>query len=347
MFEFIWWPILLILPLPLLVRLLLPAKAKSAQVALYFPHITQLAQTTSNKNGHSLTRLLLISIIWIALVIGSARPIWFGEPVAIPSEGRDLMLAVDLSTSMRQQDMVVNGQSVDRLEMVKSVMDDFIERRVGDRLGLILFGDTAYLQAPLTFDRNIIKQFLDESVIGLVGDSTAIGDAIGLAVKRFSEKETSNRVLILLTDGRNTAGNISIEQALALAVSNEVTIYPIGVGADQQVQNSLFGQRLINPSADLDERALLNIAKKTGGDYFRAKSTQELAQIYTILDLLEPVKGSDKTLRPRQELFYYPVILALCTGALSAISPLLLMFFRRVKNSTSSTAFWSKKGENK
>ncbi|GAB55652.1 hypothetical protein GPUN_1532 [Glaciecola punicea ACAM 611] len=336
MFEFVWWPLLALLPLPLLLRYLLPAKKKNAQVALYFPHVTELAQSQNKKIRSSIGRALILSIAWIALVFASARPIWFGDPIAIPSEGRDLMLAVDLSTSMRQKDMLVNGQGVDRLEMVKSVMDDFIERRVGDRIGLILFGDTAYLQAPLTFDRNIIKQFLDESVIGLVGDSTAIGDAIGLAVKRFIEKERSNRVLILLTDGRNTAGNISIDQALALAVANQVTVYPIGVGSEQQVQNSLFGQRLINPSSDLDERALLKIAKETGGDYFRAKSTQELAQIYAILDLLEPVKGNDQTLRPREELFYYPLAAAVGIAAFIALTPLLLMLFRNVRNTSSS-----------
>lgn len=353
MFEFIWWPLLVLLPLPLLVRFLLPAKEKRAQVGLNFPdnkqmaQMAQIAQSSNNRSKSSLARVALMSIAWLALVVACARPIWFGEPIAIPSEGRDLMLAVDLSTSMRQQDMSVAGQRVDRLEMVKSVMDDFIDRRVGDRIGLILFGDTAYLQAPLTFDRNIIKQFLDESIIGLVGDSTAIGDAIGLAVKRFAEKERSNRVLILLTDGRNTAGNISIEQALSLAVSNEVTIYPIGVGSDQQVQNSLFGQRVINPSSDLDERALLKIAKETGGDYFRAKSTEELAQIYSILDLLEPVEGSDQTLRPREELFYYPLAFALCLLALMTLTPLLLMLFKTLRNKEFSRSSSALKGGGK
>lgn len=330
MFELLWWPLLLLLPLPIVVRWLVPAKAKSAQVALYFPHITQVSQVAGSTRKRSLAKMVLMSVAWIALVVACARPIWFGEPIAIPSEGRDLMLAVDLSTSMRQQDMVVNGNRVDRLEMVKSVMDDFIERRVGDRIGLILFGNTAYLQAPLTFDRNIVEQFLNESVIGLVGDSTAIGDAIGLAVKRFAEKDRSNRVLILLTDGRNTAGNIDIDQALALAVANEVTVYAIGIGSQSQTQNSVFGQRLVNPSSDLDERTLSRIAKETGGEYFRAKNTEQLAQIYTLLDLLEPVEGSDQTLRPRAELFYVPLIVAALVSALIALWPLLTMATRRL-----------------
>ncbi len=331
MLEFVWWPLLLLAPLPFILRIVMPSKNKEAQAALYFPHIKRVSQNVKTKNKGSVFKLFIATLAWLALLIASARPIWFGEPISIPSEGRDLMLAVDLSRSMEQQDMVVNGAQVDRLRMVKSVMDDFIDRRVGDRLGLILFADTAYLQAPLTFDREIIRQFLSESVIGLVGDSTAIGDAIGLAVKRFTEREESNRVLVLLTDGRNTAGNISVDQALELAKSNEVTIYAIGVGSDEQIQNSFFGPRRFNPSRDLDETSLIKLAEQTGGEYFRARNAQELSQIYTLLDILEPIKGSEKTLRPRQELFYYPLTAALCLAAALCIFPLLLVSIRRLQ----------------
>ncbi len=346
MFEFTWWPLLCLLPLPFLIRFFVPAKTKDTQVALYFPHVSQVSQGTGIVNKRSYARLFLLSAAWIALVVASARPMWFGEPISIPTEGRDLMLAVDLSGSMQQTDMLVNGKRVDRLDMVKSVMDDFIARRVGDRLGLILFGDTAYLQAPLTFDREIVKQFLDESVIGLVGESTAIGDAIGLAVKRFTQKERSNRVLILLTDGRNTAGNISVEQAVELAKSNEVTIYAIGVGAEEQIQNSVFGQRRINPSMDLDENTLINIARQTGGEYFRAKSTEQLAQIYSMLDLLEPIEGSEQTLRPREELFYYPLVASISISALMAMWSLWLLLFSRLFKRQAATLSTEKTARN-
>lgn len=324
MFELQWWPALFALPLPLLIAWLLPPTHQDKQTALYFPHVQQIQGEQAQRSKRSLSKLALMSLAWLLLVVSAARPMWFGEPVSIPSEGRDLMLAVDLSGSMQQQDMQVNGRTVDRLDMVKSVMDDFIERRVGDRLGLILFADTAYLQTPLTFDRETVKQLLSETVIGLVGDSTAIGDSIGLAVKRFSEKERSNRVLILLTDGRNTAGNISVEQALELAIANKVTVYAIGVGAEEQIQNGLFGQRRINPSMDLDEKTLINISKSTGGAYFRARSAQELSQIYESLDILEPVEGDEQTLRPRAELFYAPLFASLFIAGLMAIWPLLL-----------------------
>ena len=330
--EFSWWPLFFILPLPLLVIWLSPPKAQDSQVALYFPHVAQLSKSVASPNKKTWPKLLLMWLAWILLVIAAARPMWFGEPVSIPSQGRDLMMAVDLSGSMQQKDMQINGRSVDRLDMVKSVMDDFVERRVGDRLGLILFADTAYLQTPLTFDRATVKQLLDETVIGLVGDSTAIGDAIGLAVKRFSEKERSNRVLILLTDGRNTAGNISVEQALQLALANKVTIYTIGVGADEQLQSGIFGgTRRINPSLDLDENTLIKISRETGGEYFRARSGQELAQIYSLLDVLEPIDGNEQSLRPRAELFHMPLLLSLAIVAFMAIWPLLTVFASKVR----------------
>ncbi len=331
MFEFLWWYLLFLLPLPILVYFFAPAAQKDKPSALYFPHASSLASRPKSKVKTSRLKLLVMSLAWIGLVIASARPMWFGEPISIPSQGRDLMMAVDLSGSMQQTDMMVNGRQVDRLDMVKSVMDDFIERRVGDRLGLILFADTAYLQTPLTFDRNTVKQLLDESVIGLVGDSTAIGDAIGLAVKRFTQKERSNRVLILLTDGRNTAGNISVEQALELAKSNQVTVYAIGVGAEVQVQNSFFGQRRINPSMDLDEKTLMSISRQTGGEYFRARSADELAQIYSVLDVLEPVEGSEQTLRPRAELFYWPLGFSLILGFLLYLMPNAGRWFNRLR----------------
>ncbi|MGB3727179.1 MAG: VWA domain-containing protein [Glaciecola sp.] len=332
MFEFAWPFAFIALILPVIMYYLLPAKSQDSQVALYFPHIEQFNQQHLTKPKNSLLKYACFAIAYLCLVTAAARPMWFGEPISIPSEGRDLMLAVDLSGSMQQEDMQVNGRSVDRLAMVKSVMDDFIERRIGDRIGLILFADTAYLQTPLTYDRSTVNQLLDETVIGLVGDSTAIGDAIGLAVKRYSEREESNRVLILLTDGRNTAGNVSVEQALELAVANKVTIYTIGVGADEQIQNSFFGQRRFNPSMDLDERTLIKISRDTGGEYFRARSANELSQIYALLDVLEPVEGSDQTLRPRAELFYVPLLISLFIVGCMAFLPLLRLLVSKLIN---------------
>jgi len=336
MFEFAWIWVLVLLPLPLLVYFTLPRLANSESAALLVPNQLKMNSNSKKSSRKSTPRLLLASVIWCCLVLAAARPQWLGEPVSIPNEGRDLMIAVDLSGSMKQEDMSINGRSVNRLVMTKYVLRDFIDRRLGDRLGLILFADTAYLQAPLTFDRDTVKTLLEESVLGLVGERTAIGDAIGLAVKRFDNKEESNRVLILLTDGRNTAGNITPEQANELAIDKGITIYTIGLGAEEQVVASVFGRRTINPSQDLDERLLNEIAKSTGGQYFRARDTQELEAIYETLDRLEPVKGEGQKLRPLTALFYLPLGLAILLSLAFALFFLLKQAFVSFKQRVSS-----------
>lgn len=305
--SFVWWYAIVLLPLPFILFLLRKRDvATSRTKAVFMPTFANISQRVSRQTPQSKwLKWVFYSLMWCCLVIATMRPVYYGEPIAIPNEGRDLMIAVDLSGSMQTKDMRINNQEVDRLMMVKSVLSEFIQQRVGDRLGLILFADTAYLQAPLTFDRNTVATLLDETVIGLVGESTAIGDAIGLAVKRYSTKPDTQKVLILLTDGQNTAGNITPEQALELAISEDVTIYPIGVGADVMMVNSLFGQRQINPSAELDERLLSELAKATGGQYFRARDTEELANIYALLNRIEPIADETQTIRPQTSLFYY------------------------------------------
>ena len=221
------------------------------------------------------------------------------------------MLAVDLSGSMKRRDMKVGNQWLSRLEVVKQVAGEFIERRDGDRIGLILFGTRAYLQAPLTFDRPTVRTLLEEAVIGLAGEQTAIGDAIGLGVKRLRERPAGNRVLILLTDGANTAGEVHPMDAARFAAKLNLTIYTIGVGADVAMMRRLYGTARVNPSADLDEPTLAAIARATGGRYFRARETRELVDIYRTLDELEPVIGDEEQFRPTSELFQWPLALAL------------------------------------
>lgn len=305
--SFAWWYAVALLPLPFVLFLFRSRTTESTRAkAVFMPTFANISTQVHRQVPQTKwLKWLFFTGIWCCLVIATMRPVYYGEPIAIPNEGRDLMIAVDLSGSMQTKDMRINNQEVDRLVMVKSVLSEFIQQRVGDRLGLILFADTAYLQAPLTFDRNTVATLLDETVIGLVGESTAIGDAIGLAVKRYNAKPDTKKVLILLTDGQNTAGNITPEQALELAMSEEVTIYPIGVGADSMMVNSLFGQRQINPSAELDEKLLSELAKATGGQYFRARDTEELANIYALLNRIEPIADETQTIRPQTSLFYY------------------------------------------
>ena len=181
------------------------------------------------------------------------RPQWVGEPTELPLTGRSLMLAVDLSGSMKEKDMELNGKSANRLEVVKSVLRTFIKRRSGDRLGLILFGSQAYLQTPLTFDIKTLLQMLEESELGLAGERTAIGDSIGLAIKKMKNLSSEEKVLILLTDGQNTAGEVSPEDAASVAAKIGLKIHTIGVGADEGRIRTFFGKQKFNPSSELDE----------------------------------------------------------------------------------------------
>ena len=322
MFEFAWWWALFALPLPLLVRFL-PAKQRQQDIALHVHHLSAPMGNASQSIKRPRARLMLASVIWTLLVLAAARPQWLGEPISIPSEGRELMLAVDLSGSMKIEDMDIRGRQVNRLTMIKSVLYDFIQRRVGDRLGLILFADTAYLQAPLTYDRETVATLLSESLIGLVGEQTAIGDAIGLAVKRFEQKDQSNKVLILLTDGQNTAGNITPEQAKELAVNSGTRVYTIGVGADSMLVRQFFGTRKVNPSQELDEEMLNDIATSTGGKYFRARDVNELEAIYATLDELEPIAGESRKMRPLTALFFFPLAFAFALSVLPVLGSLL------------------------
>lgn len=330
MIELIWPAVLLALPLPWLAwRLLPPAQAE--QSALRVPFFSswqelQGGQRTSAARARLLSWLALV-LIWLCLLLAAARPTWIGASITLPMEGRDLLLAVDISGSMMIEDMRVGRNMATRVDAVKYVVGEFIQRRRGDRIGLILFGSQAYLQAPLTFDGVTVKRFLQEAQVGFAGKETAIGDAIGLSVKRLRERPTENRVLVLLTDGANTAGAVSPRAAASLAAENGIRIYTVGVGADELKQAGLFGSsfgsRTVNPSRDLDEDTLQLIADSTGGKYFRARDPAELAEIYGLLDLLEPVDQDAATYRPRQSLFHWPLAAAFCLSGLLALSRLV------------------------
>ena len=313
-FEFVWAWLLLALPLPWLVQKFLPAKDNAQQSGLYIPFADEIKQASEQSTARPNSRLkqMLLWGVWLFLLLAAARPQWVGEPVDVARSGRDLMLAIDLSGSMQTRDFELAGQRVDRLTATKAIASDFIQRRTGDRIGLILFGSQAYLQAPLTFDRKTVNTFLQEAVIGLAGKETAIGDAIGLAVKRLKDvKNKQDLVLILLTDGVNTAGELKPEEAVRLAKSIGLRIHTIGIGASAMPVSTFFGTQMVNPSADLDEAMLKKIAEETGGQYFRAHDTQELANIYSVIDALEPVAKDAEKFRPVRSLLMYPLLLSL------------------------------------
>jgi Ca-activated chloride channel family protein len=322
MFHLHWPWLLLLLPLPLFIRRWLPAKEQAQQAALKIPFLNELTPAESSTRLLETKYILWLALLaWTLLVIASSRPQWLGEPIEQTISGRDLILAVDVSGSMAEQDFVIDDQTVDRLTATKYVANNFIKRRVGDRIGLILFGTTAYVQTPLTFDRKTVMTLLNEAFIGITDDepATSIGDAIGLAVKRLNNQQATSRVLILLTDGANTAGEVSPLQAAELAADAHLKIYTIGIGADEMLARTLFGYRKVNPSRDLDEKTLTLIAQKTGGQYFRARNTEELEKIYQILDQLEPVEKDSHYFRPLTELYPYPLVLALLLSGFIAI----------------------------
>lgn len=315
--EFVWWWALILLPLPLLVYKLLPRESQQAEIKLaYLPD-----NTHSNKPKQKLQKTLSIAI-WTLLIIACARPVWFGDPIEFQPKYRDLMLVVDLSGSMQKEDMNLDGEFTDRLTAVKKVLSDFVAKRKGDRLGVVLFGDHAYLQTPLTADRQAVIQQINQTVIGLVGQSTAMGDGIGLGTKTFVDSNAPQRVMVLLSDGGNTAGVLDPIEAAEIAKKYNATIYTVGVGAGEMMVKEFFMTRKVDTAADLDEKTLTRIAEVTGGQYFRARDTEQLENIYETINQLEPVSSDTQTWRPQSEWFRYPLSAALGLSV-------LLFFLRR------------------
>ncbi|WP_372880981.1 VWA domain-containing protein [Psychromonas sp.] len=317
MFEFVYLWSFLLLPLPLLARYFLKVR-ETQYTQIWIPLAQGLSeqQTTSGKN---VLNFFIPWLAWLLLLSALARPIWFGEPVRLQQQTRDMIISLDLSGSMKEIDMPLNGQTVDRLTLLKDLLKTFINERKGDRLGLVLFADHAYLQTPLTFDLNTIQQMVDESEIGLAGNKTAIGESIAIAIKRFVENKNEQRILILMSDGANNSGSIEPLQAALQAAKNNITIYTIGIGAEQMIKRGLFGNQRVNPSADLDEKTLSEIANLTGGQYFRARDQNELQNIYQRLNQLEPVNSDFLQFRPEKDLYYWPLAAALLLLSLFVI----------------------------
>lgn len=310
MLTLVWPLVLLLAPLPFIYRHWrkpinhsLNALRAPAMLAIVTPQSTPLKRSSWLANSLK----ILLSLCWLCTLLAISRPQWVGDPVSLPTSGRDLLLAVDISPSMRQRDMRIGGQIVNRLVAVKSVVGEFVAQREGDRLGLILFGEQAYLQTPLTFDRMTLQMLLYEAQLGFAGSNgTAIGDAIGLAVKRLQDRPENHRVVILLTDGANNSGALEPIKAAQLASRAKVKIYTIGVGA--------------NGARGLDERTLAEVAKITGGQFFRARNPAELDAIYQELNRLEPVDQDAETFRPTISLFHWPLSIAFILSLIIAVA---------------------------
>lgn len=314
MFEFAWPLTFLLLPLPwLLRRFLPPADNRAAALQVSFMPRLKAIQPEPAVPGRRRTPWVHV-LVWLLLLSAAARPQLLGDPLPTEVTGRDMMLAIDLSGSMEFRDMQLEGEETDRLSLVKHVLGDFIERRHGDRLGLILFGSQAFVQAPLTHDRDSVRKWLEESFIGLAGRQTAIGDAIGLAIKRLEQQPAERRVLLLITDGASNAGRISPVQAARLAAERQIRIFTVGIGAEpitSQPDISQLYMAEIDPSVELDEATLKEIALLTGGEYFRAQDSQALEAINQQLDRLEPALQAGRTQRQALPLYPWPLGFAL------------------------------------
>ena len=308
------------LPLPLLAMWLLPAR-RSSSAALRVPYGERLDRIAAGAGTARSVRFALLPwLAWALLCAAAARPQQLGDAVAPPQSARNLMLAVDLSGSMSEPDMELGGQIVDRLTAAKAVLADFLERRAGDRVGLLVFGQRAYTLTPLTLDRQSVREQLRDSVVGLAGRETAIGDAIGLAVKRLRTQPPGQRVLILLTDGVNTAGALDPLKAAELAKAEGVRVHAIAFGGSGEF--SMFGLTLPVPGGDeIDEATLQRIADETGGRFFRARDTGELAGIYAELDRIEPTEHEGEKVRPRVERYPWPLAAALVIALLGFLWP--------------------------
>lgn len=314
MFELAAPWLLLLLIAPVLVWLLLPRAEAALPAALNVPFYQALSSRVIHETQGDARnpRAWLLLGAWVFLVLAAAGPRWVGEPIPLAREGRNIMMVLDLSGSMELDDMYLNGQPATRLDVVKLAAKAFVTARTGDRIGLILFGSQAYLQTPLTFDRQNVLLRLSDASVGLAGKTTSIGDALGLAVKRLQDVPPASRVIILLTDGANNSGILAPMKAAELARDDGIKVYTIGLGADSDpraMNNALFD---LNAGMELDEDTLRAIANMTGARYFRATDMASLQSIYGTINRLEAVSRDQATVRPQKEYYPWPLALAVC-----------------------------------
>ncbi len=330
--ELFLWPLMfLLLPLPLIVRRVFSrteteSTTQTTIVALRVPFFNQVSHfTVPNAGGTPRPTKWPLILTWILCVCATARPVWYDTAQALPQNARNIVLALDTSGSMQEQDFDINGQPVTRLDLVKAVVDDFVQKRTGDEISLVVFGSEAYTYTPLTYDLKTVQKLLREVNIGMAGEMTAIGDALALGVGNVAKLPADSRIVVLLSDGKTNAGVVNVPEAIEIAKKTGVKVYTIGVASKPRQVKNFFGfNEIVDPAADLDEKALTYIAQSTGGQYFRATTSQELKGIYDLIDTLEKSEQDGQLYRPRKELFYWPL-----TGALFCF--LIACYKRRLR----------------
>lgn len=310
MTHFVYPWLLILLPLPFVLPHVLPKAGMKNQDALKIPFFDALTALPSKNrsvfSGGSGMRKIFGVLVWILLSVSAARPQWTGEPVSLPVEGRNIFLVLDVSGSMAEKDFEDGRFFISRWEAVKRVAKDFIQKRSGDRIGVVLFGSRAYRFLPLTPDLNTAAQMLDEAGVGLAGTQTAVGDGLLLALKELANEPEKSKVVILLSDGVANAGKVRPDGAATVAAKEKVKVYTIGAGSEPVEFGGFFGT-LGAGGAEIDEESLKRIAQMTGGAYFRAADYKALQSVYKTIDALEPVKKEDLFVRPVKELYYFPL----------------------------------------
>jgi Ca-activated chloride channel family protein len=316
--TFAWPWLLLLFPLYWLIP---ESKNIKTQGALEHPFLMSLADDTQSPGQKNKIQATLIVFIWCMLVISIARPQWIGEPLQDESKGRALYLSVDLSESMLERDMTWNNRAIERYQAVEAVVGEFVEQRQQDFIGLVVFGSFAEIQSPLTPDTNAINDMLADLRPGMAGGSTAIGDGLALAVKQLRESESIDKVIILLSDGENNSGSVTPEQAMQVAKQSDIKVYTVGFGSDGS--NSLLG-RFGFGGRGVDEETLKRIATETSGEYFRATNTRELAEVFKLIETLEPAEEYVQDQRLLTELYWISLALALIAMFCQGLIPVLL-----------------------
>lgn len=314
-----------LLPLPWLLRWLMPAHRERRE-GLVVPFLDRIAAQTGRQPTEGAVvmqggwlRMISMAVFWISIVAALARPQWIEPPITKNVPVRDMLLAVDLSGSMETQDFTnAQGKKVDRLSAVKEVLDDFLSKRKGDRVGLIFFGSAPFVQAPFTEDLKVCRQLLDEAQVKMAGPQTAFGDAIGLAITLFERSEVKERVLIALTDGNDTASKVPPQKAAEIAKDKGIVIHTVAVGDPRAAGEDA-----------LDEDTLKNVAKETGGVFSRAEDRKQLEQIYGQLDKLETRRAQTISHRPRRDVYYWPLAIGLVVTLLQHALSLVLLWWKR------------------
>lgn len=325
MFEFanIW--VLSLFPLPFLVYWLLPPLHTKSNVIMV-PFIKRAAQASGEKlrkrawvSQKNLLQWVFLLLAWTSLLFALAKPQIVGQAEMKAKTVRSFVIAADISFSMANKDWVVDGERSTRWDAVKSLMSDFIEKRKGDRLGLVFFGTNAYLQTPFTTDLETVNWFLEETEVGMAGQMTSIGKAIGFGIRLFEQDSLDQKVMLLLTDGKDGGKGVSPTDAAYMAKKDSIKIYTLGIGDPNA------------PGSDLDENALKNISEITGGKYFRAIDANELEKIYAELELLEPMEFEEEEYKPTTSLFHIPLIVALAISLLLLIIRAINIWIKKIK----------------